>query len=165
MSQSSTTRPPFDAIVTEHGAVVMRVCRALLHHADAQDAWSETFLAALRAYPDLRPNSNVRGWLVTIAHRKAIDQIRKNTKAPSPRADVPELAISDAAPGGGDDALRAALDRLPPKQRGAVIYRYLADLSYADVAAVLESNEAAARRSAADGIAKLRATYVKGTTR
>src|SRR5881392_1011107 len=145
MSQSSpnpSARQPFDEIVTAHGAVVMRVCRALLHHADAQDAWSETFLAALRAYPDLRPNSNVRGWLVTIAQRKAIDQIRKNTRAPRPRGDLPEIPVSDDERGAGDHDLRAALDRLPPKQRGAVIYRYLGDLSYADVAVVLDSNEA-----------------------
>ena len=57
------------------------------------------------------------------------------------------------------------LDALPTKQRAAVIYRYLADLPYAEVAALLESSEVAARRSAADGIAKLRRTYVKGTTR
>jgi DNA-directed RNA polymerase specialized sigma24 family protein len=55
--------------------------------------------------------------------------------------------------------LRNALAALPPKQRSAVVYRYLADLSYGDVAALLGSNEAAARRNAADGIAKLRATY------
>ena len=70
------TLPPFDEVVTEHGQVVLRVCRALLGPVDADDAWSETFLAALRAYPDLRDDSNVRGWLVTIAHRKAIDQLR-----------------------------------------------------------------------------------------
>ena len=61
-----------------------------------------------------------------------------------------------------DDELRAALDALPPKQRGAVVYRYLADLSYAEIGDLLDSNEAAARRSAADGIATLRSTYLKG---
>src|SRR5437868_4310446 len=81
---------PFEEIVVEHGPVVMRVCRALLGPADADDAWSETFLAALRAYPDLRPGSNVRGWLVTIAHRKAIDQIRTRSRAAVPAADLPE---------------------------------------------------------------------------
>ncbi|MCC6382152.1 MAG: sigma-70 family RNA polymerase sigma factor, partial [Dehalococcoidia bacterium] len=71
------TLPPFEAIVSAHGATVMRVCRALLGPEAAEDAWSETFLAALRAYPRLRPNSNIRGWLVTIAHRKAIDEARR----------------------------------------------------------------------------------------
>ncbi len=144
--------------------MVLRVCRALLGPEDAQDAWSETFLAALRAYPDLRPDSNVRGWLVTIAHNKAIDQIRARERSARPTADVPETPVHDAG-ATADDDLRAALDALPTKQRGAVIYRYLADLPYPEVAALRESSEAAARRSAADGIAKLRATYVKGTTR
>src|SRR5690606_33992095 len=44
---------PFEQAVTDHGAVVLRVCRATLGPADADDAWSETFLAALRASPDL----------------------------------------------------------------------------------------------------------------
>ena len=61
-----------------------------------------------------------------------------------------------------DTELRAALDALPTKQRGAVIYHYLAGLPYAEVGSILETSEAAARRSAADGIANLRKTYKKG---
>lgn len=154
---------PFEEIVAEHGPVVMRVCSALLGPVDAQDAWSETFLSALRAYPDLRPGSSVRGWLVTIAHNKAIDQIRAAGRAPRPTGRLPEVPTGDGRVEPGDDGLRAALDALAPKQRGAVIYRYLADLSYAEVAALLDSSESAARRSAADGIATLRRTYTKGT--
>ena len=154
---------PFEEIVAEHGPVVLRVCRALLGPDEAQDAWSETFLSALRAYADLRPDSNVRGWLVTIAHHKAVDSIRRAGRAPVPAGRVPDVAGVHDPPDPGDDGLHAALQALPPKQRGAVVYRYLADLSYSDVAALLESSEAAARRSAADGIAALRRTYSKGT--
>lgn len=153
---------PFDEIVAEHGTVVMRVVRALLGPDDAQDAWSETFLAALRAYPDLRPDSNVRGWLVTIAHHKAIDVIRKTNRSPLPTDPLPERPSEDDIPE-PDGHLRTALDALPTKQRSAVIYRYLADLPYAEIGALLDSSETAARRSAADGIAKLRQTYSKGT--
>jgi len=153
---------PFDEVVEQHGAVVMRVCRALLGPDDAQDAWSDTFLAALRAYPDLRPDSNVRGWLVTIAHHKAVDVIRKRERSARPTGSLPDVPVEDPLPEPGGD-LRDAIDALPEKQRGAVIYRYLADLSYSDIAALLETSESAARRSAADGIAKLRTTYPKGT--
>jgi RNA polymerase sigma factor (sigma-70 family) len=145
---------------------VLRVCQALLGPVDAQDAWSETFIAALRAYPDLRPDSNVRGWLVTIAHNKAIDQIRKRNRTPLPTEHLAEIADATAPTTTGetgDDALRAALDALPPKQRGAVIYHYLADLPYAEVGALLGTSEAAARRSAADGIANLRTKFAKGS--
>jgi RNA polymerase sigma factor (sigma-70 family) len=147
---------PFEQIVAEHGALVLRVCRGMLSRADADDAWSETFLSALRAYPDLRPDSNVRGWLVTIAHRKAIDQIRRTNRAPIPRDVLPEQVALVPSPDETDEALMAALHALPAKQRGAVVHRYLADLAYRDIAELLECSEAAARRSAADGIAALR---------
>jgi RNA polymerase sigma factor (sigma-70 family) len=156
---------PFEEIVAEHGPVVMRVCRALLRPTDAEDAWSDTFLAAMRGYPDLRPGSNIRGWLVTIAHRKAIDIVRKASRAAYPTADPPDVRSTVGIPDAAAGDVRAALDSLPPKQRGAVIYHYLADLPYAEVGALLETSEAAARRSAADGIAKLRAMYPKGITR
>jgi RNA polymerase sigma factor (sigma-70 family) len=151
-------RLPFEQIVTEHGPAVMRVCRALLGAADAQDAWSETFMSALKAYPRLRPDSNVRGWLVTIAQRKAIDALRAAARAPLACADAESSeAVAPAGAARGDDpALRRAVDALPPMQRGAVIHRYLGDLPYADVALLLGCSEAAARRSASDGIASLR---------
>jgi RNA polymerase sigma factor (sigma-70 family) len=157
------TAQPFEEVVEEHGPVVMRVCRALLGPADADDAWSETFIAALRAYPRLRPGSNVRGWLVTIAHRKAIDHLRAKARAPVLVGELPERpTIDDVVE--RDDDLWGALEALPLKQRSAVAYHYLAGLPYADVGALLDSNEAAARRAAADGIATLR-KHTRGTPR
>jgi RNA polymerase sigma factor (sigma-70 family) len=153
---------PFEAIVAEHGQVVMRVCRGLLGPVEADDAWSETFLAALRTYPELRPGSNVRGWLVTIAHNKAIDQIRTRQRVAVPAGELSEsLTGEDPGPEPADTELHGALAGLPPKQRAAVVYRYLADLPYAEVAGLLECSQAAARRSAADGIARLRRHYGK----
>jgi RNA polymerase sigma factor (sigma-70 family) len=146
-------RVPFEDVVTRHGPTVMRVCRAVVGGADAEDAWSETFLAALRAYPDLPPAANVEAWLVTIAHRKAIDQHRTRARRPVPVAALPERATVDAGP---DAALWAALAALPPGQRQAVAYHHLGGLPYREVAAILGNSEAAARRAAADGVAALR---------
>lgn len=146
---------PFEQVVRDHGDVVWRVCRALLGPADADDAWQETFLAALAAYPRLRLDSNVRGWLVTIAHRKALDRLRAAGRQAIPTASPLDRPVVADLPS-PDDELTAALASLAPKQRAAVVARYIADLSYADVAALLDSTEAAARRSAADGIARLR---------
>jgi RNA polymerase sigma factor (sigma-70 family) len=157
------TLRPFDEIVAEHGPVVMRVCRALLSPADAEDAWSETFLAALRAYPQLRPDSNVRGWLATIAHHKAIDVLRSQQRTARPTERLPEAGAGGAPPEPTDEDLRTALVGLPDKQRRAVVHRYLADLSYAEIGVLLDSSEVAARRSAADGIASLRRTYPRRT--
>src|SRR5271156_358432 len=83
-------KQPFEAVVARHGATVLRVCRAILGLADADDAWSETFLAALKAYPELPDDANVEAWLVTIAHRKAIDVTRAVARRAVPVGDVPE---------------------------------------------------------------------------
>jgi len=149
---------PFDEVLAEHGAVVMRVCQALLGPTDAEDAWAETFLAALRAYPTLRPDSNVRGWLVTIAYRKSIDQLRSIARAPTPTGEVPDDVAGGEIPLPNDE-LWAAVGALPPKQRSAVVYRYVAGLPYAEIAAQEGTSAAAARRRAADGIAHLRQHY------
>lgn len=158
--------PPFDQVVAEHGDVVLRVCRAVLGPHDADDAWSETFLSALRAYPDLRPDSDVRAWLVTIAHRKAIDLTRATARRVPAGRPAPALTTT-LAPSAvdADTDLWDALAALPPKQRQAVAYHHVAGLPYAEVATLIDSSPAAARRSAADGIARLRSTYPKRSPR
>lgn len=150
--------PPFEQAVADHGEVVFRVCRAVVGPEAAQDAWSETFLAALRAYPRLRADSNIRGWLVTIAHRKAVDQQRSAARAPVPVDPPPEPGVNGTrqSPVDRDPELWDAVAQLAPKQRAAVAYRYLADMPYADIAELVGASEPAARRSAADGIAVLR---------
>ena len=147
------TRPRGDA----------RAAEPLLGPTDADDAWSETFIAALRAYPRLRPDSNVRAWLVTIAHRKAIDHLRAMARAPVPVDELPELEVVDDLIVERDEDLWGALQALPFKQRGAVAYHHLAGLPYAEVGVLLDSSETAARRAAADGIANLR-KHTRGTS-
>lgn len=150
---------PFEQVVQRHGATVLRVCRAVLGAADADDAWSETFLSALRAWPSLDPAANVQAWLVTIAHRKSIDVLRATQRRAVPVAELPDAAVT---PVGRDLDLWSALARLPDKQRHAVALHHLGGLPYDEVAAALGGTAAAARRAGADGIATLRRTY--GTT-
>lgn len=150
---------PFEEIVAQHGPTVLRVCRAIVGYHEAEDAWSETFLAALRAYPDLDPGANVEAWLVTIAKRKAIDAHRATRRRPEPVAELPEKPGRDARPAEGDDELWSALKSLPVKQREALAYHHLAGMPYAQVATILGNSEAAARRAAADGLKTLRTIY------
>jgi RNA polymerase sigma factor (sigma-70 family) len=147
---------PFEQVVSEHGSMVLRVCRAVAGRELADDAWSETFLAALRAYPELDPGANIEAWLVTIARRKAIDQLRARAKSPL----AMEEALDHPAPNGAPDFdLWDAVRALPLKQREAVAYHYVAGLPYVEVGRILGNNEVAARRAAADGIKTLRVTY------
>jgi RNA polymerase sigma factor (sigma-70 family) len=154
----------FEALVADHGATVLRVCLAVLGPADADDAWSETFLSALKAYPELPADANEEAWLVTIAHRKAIDVVRAANRRPLPVDELPEPAAPPSADSPDLD-LVAALEQLPPRQRQAVAYHYLAGRPYREIAAIVGGTADAARRAAADGIAALRRTYPKLTSR
>ncbi len=149
--------------MTDYGQVVLRVCRALLPIHDAEDAAADAFLAALEAYPRLRPDSDLKAWLVTIAHRKAVDILRRRSRHAVPVPELPEPsrgAASAAEPALPEEQLWIAVRDLPSKQRHAVVYHYVADLAYADVAAIMGTSEAAARRNAADGIRALRRRYL-----
>jgi RNA polymerase sigma factor (sigma-70 family) len=153
---------PFEQVVAEYGPMVLRVCRAVLGPTDAEDAWSETFLSALKAYPDLPADANIEAWLVTIAHRKAIDVTRAGKRTPVPVEEVPERESTTATV---DGDLWDAVAKLPDKQRAAVAYHYLAGLPYAEVARITGGTTDAARRAAADGVKALRATTEREGTR
>lgn len=156
---------PFEQIVADYGPVVLRVCRAVLGPDEAEDAWSETFLAALKAYPRLAGDANVEAWLVTIAHRKAIDAIRAAARRPVAVGSVPDRPAHRGRPEDWDGDLWGALAALPPRQRMAVAYHYLAGLPYAQIAEITGRSTDAVRRAAADGIAALRASYLAPESR
>jgi RNA polymerase sigma factor (sigma-70 family) len=152
-------KQPFEKVVEQHGGTVLRVCRVILGQHDAEDAWSETFLAALRAYPELPADANAEAWLVTIARRKAIDVLRVRKRQPAPVGEIPEAPTSLGVPGADDGDLWQAVAALPDKQRQAVAYHYVAGLAYAEIADILGGTTDAARRAAADGVKNLRRSY------
>jgi len=155
---------PFEQIVTEHGPTVLRVCRAMLGPVDAEDAWAETFLAALKAYPGLAEDANVEAWLVTIAHRKAVDSLRARARRPVAVGQLPERPSRSGRPEDWDGDLWAALAALPDRQRAAVGYHYLAGLPYKEIASIIGGSTDSVRRAAADGIRNLRQTYALATS-
>ena len=145
---------PFQRVLDEHAASLLRFCVASAGPVDGEDVFQESVVAALRAYPGLRHTGNLRGWLLAIAHNKAIDHHRARARRPVP---VPELAEPAAeTPDRPDEDLWRAVAGLPPKQRGAVLLRFVGDLSHREIAAALGSSEEAARRALADGLTKLR---------
>jgi RNA polymerase sigma factor (sigma-70 family) len=141
--------PPFEVFYAEHRDPVFAHLRRLLGDA-AEDAFQETFLRALRAYPTLRHGRHLRAWVFTIATRIAIDETRKRR----PRAELPELATEDGLPPHAE--LGPLTDGLPPKERAAVVLRYGFDLPYDEIAAALGSSEDAARQAASAGVRRLR---------
>ena len=148
------TLPPFQAFLDAHVEGIHRLLVALVGPQEADDVLQETLIAALRAYPRLRPGSNLRAWGMAIARNKAIDAARARGRRPVPVAaldDVP--APMEESP---DGEVWSVVRLLPEKQRTAVALRYAADLRHREVALAMGVSEEAARRSVSDGLRRLR---------
>jgi RNA polymerase sigma factor (sigma-70 family) len=154
--------PPFQRFLDGQRDDVLRFLIASLGRHDADDAFQETFLSALRAYPRLRPDSNLRAWVLTIAHRKAMDVHRARRRNPVPVAEIHDAAAGSTpapAPPRSPDEHWERVRTLPDRQREVLTLRYAADLTHAEIAAALECSEEAARRAAADGLKTLRKEF------
>jgi RNA polymerase sigma factor (sigma-70 family) len=157
---SQVKLPPFQALLDAHGRDVHRFLIATVGRVDADDCYQETWLAALRAYPRLRDASNLRSWVFTIAHRKAIDQIRSRarTAVPVGAAEALESGAGSAEPA-LPDGVWSHVAQLPDKQRTALALRFVTDAAYAEIAAVMRTSEEAARRNVHEGLKRLRKGY------
>ena len=147
--------PPFQALLQEHRADVYRFLVATAGPSEADDAFQETWIAALRAYPRLRRADNLRAWLFRIAQNKSIDAHRARGRRAVPVAAVTESA-SPPPPEDDDPAVWGSLRGLPAKQRTAVFCRTVLGMPYAELAALLESSEEAARRNVHEGLKRMR---------
>jgi RNA polymerase sigma factor (sigma-70 family) len=146
--------PPFQAFLDSHRADVYRFLVAAVGPVEADDCFQETFMSALRSYNRLRPDSNLRAWVLTIAHRKALDHFRAKGRRAVPVEELPEIPVPPAPD--GEPELWQAVRKLPPKQRAAVLHRYVNDLAYADIATIVGCSEDAARQNVRAGLARLR---------
>ena len=151
--------PPFQAFLDAHRDDVYGFLVAAAGPDQADDCFQETFVSALRAYPRLRRGSNLRAWILTIAHRKALDAHRSRARRPLPVADVPERAAASNPSPAGDAELWEAVRELPPKQRAAVVHRYVNDLPYRQIGEVMGCSDEAARRSVHEGLKRLREVW------
>ncbi len=155
----SRALPPFQRFLDAHRDPVWRFLVSSVGATEAEDCFQETFISALRAYPRLRPDSNLRAWVLTIAHRKALDAHRARARRALPVAQVERHephGSAAPAPDQADDALWQAVGALPSRQRSAVVLRFVADLPHREIAAAIGCSEEAARRSLHEGLAKLR---------
>ena len=145
--------PPFTTFVEEHRTAVWGYLCATAGPASAPDLLQDTLLSALRAYPSLKDGSNLRSWLLSVAHSRVVDGARARARRPEVLGDVPERATTNADT---DDALWKAVAGLPDKQRHAVVLRFVGDLPYAEIGALCETSEAAARQNVRAGVLRLR---------
>lgn len=154
-STAAANLPPFERVVELHGPAVLRFCVAQVGAGRAEDCFQETMLSALRAYDAVRDASAIRPWLFSIAARKAADAHRARARAPEPVEDIASLGDTEEI-ALRDDALWARVRALPDKQRQAVTLRFAGDLTHGDIAVVMQTSEAAARRNVFEGLNRLR---------
>ena len=121
---------------------------------EVDDAFQETFLSALRAYPELRNGTNLRSWVLTIAYRKAMDSHRSRSRRAVPTDDLPEQPSRRSH--AEDHALWDLVRALPEKQRAAVVHRYAVGLPYKEIGAILDCTEEAARQNVREGLKKMK---------
>jgi RNA polymerase sigma factor (sigma-70 family) len=156
---SAVRLPPFQSVLGAHGRDVHRFLIASVGPVDADDCYQETWIAALRAYPELRNASNLRSWVLTIAHRKAIDHTRSRARRPVPVGEPDAGAAEQPADATLDGEIWSSVAGLPDKQRTALALRFVADAAYAEIAAVMDTSEEAARRNVHEGLKRLRKEY------
>ncbi len=154
--------PPFQRLVDEHWRDVARLAHALAGPIDGDDVAQQAWTQALAAYPRLGSARNLRGWLLTITTRCAMDSFRARARRAVPvggPGGIPERAGhgGDLIEGLPDDAVWTAVRELPKRQRTAVALRYVLDLDHAEIAGQLSTTPAATRRLVSDGLAALRA--------
>jgi len=142
--------PPFERFYAEHSEEVFGVLIRRVGRQQAEDAFQETFLRALRAYPALRHGDHLRAWVLTIARNVAIDAFRRER----PTAELEEPAELPQRPAYAE--LEHLTAQLPPTERAAVVLRYAYDMPYAAIGAALGSSEDAARQAASAGVRRLR---------
>ncbi|MEO6059230.1 MAG: RNA polymerase sigma factor [Candidatus Limnocylindria bacterium] len=154
---SSVHLPPFQSLIDDHAAELYRFLAASVGPTDAEDCLQETLLSALRAYPRLRHAEHLRAWLYTIAQRKATDLLRSRGRRPTSDLDgVAPERLASPVPALPDDGLWGSVRALPPKQRAALVHRFVFDLAYAQIAERMGVSQEAARQNVSAGLRRLR---------
>ena len=115
-------------------------------------------MRAYQAFPKLRPDSNHRAWLYKIATNRAFTKLRRAKLQHEKFALLKESSQAQtnlSAPENNGAELRAAIERLSPKQRACVTLRYFNDLDYAEIAAIVGCSAVSARSNVSQALRQL----------
>jgi RNA polymerase sigma-70 factor, ECF subfamily len=162
---------PFEQLMQRHEREIMRyLLRVSGNRADAADLFQETWLRAYRAYPGLKPESDVRPWLYAIAlnlsRNRARDGARRTRVIVAEDKEIPAANRGgkvDYAPNENDGYvtvhLRELVSGLPARQREALYLRYFAGLDYAGIAAAMRCSQDNARANVSQAMKKIKSMW------
>jgi RNA polymerase sigma factor (sigma-70 family) len=127
--------------------------------AEAEDLASQTFLTALEAFPRFREQGRTAAWLFTIARNKIVDSYRRRSASPLPDDEDSAVFADDPNPGWDAEFLlsvRMRISALPEEEQELIRLRFVADLSFSEIAALLGKREDAIKKSLYRLIARVR---------
>ena len=136
----------FEQLVVAYRDQVFRLAlRMCGNEADADEVAQEAFLSAWKALPNFRGDSQFSTWLYQLTSHAAIDLMRRK-KRQIAAEDITEVSAPDPAPGPQQQAeqsetrqaVRDAMAQLSPEYRQIVVLRFLQELSYEEIGAVLK---------------------------
>jgi RNA polymerase sigma-70 factor, ECF subfamily len=149
---STVALPPFWSLVETHGDELLAHARRMTDDQSAEDVLQDALLRALRAYPKLRHADHLRAWLYRVTTTTALDLHRRRRRE-LPTADPPAPAVEADY---DDGAFESLIAPLAPSARDALRLRFVEDLEYDRIAAVLGTSPEAARQRVSTAVRTLR---------
>ena len=153
----------FDELIERHRRQVYQVCyRFVNNHEDASDLAQDAFLRAYRALHTFKGNSAFSTWLYRVAVNVCLNRVAEKRAATEPidqrehedvRGELPDRGVlrrEEAA------TIRAAIARLPKKQRATMILRMYHELPHEQIAAILGSSVGAVKANFFHALANLK---------
>jgi RNA polymerase sigma-70 factor (ECF subfamily) len=154
--------PPFEETMQRYEREIMRfLLRTTRDREDSLDLFQETWLRAYRAYSKLDGADGIRPWLYRIATNLCLNRVRDRARRTRVIVDdeLPETHVAHAVSDGQDGViqLKAAIGRLPRKQREALLMRKFGGLEYDEIGAALGCSNDAARADVYQAVKKIKA--------
>jgi RNA polymerase sigma-70 factor (ECF subfamily) len=160
---ASGSRDAFDAIVERHQRAIYQLCyRFVGRHEEANDLAQDVFLRAYRGMKQFKGGAALRTWLYRIginvclnrvaSRRPAIEPLDEHRGVRDPGADPASLLLGAER----TERVRAAIRRLPPKQRATLVLRVYQELSHREIAVILGGTEGAVKANFFHALRNLR---------
>jgi RNA polymerase sigma-70 factor (ECF subfamily) len=148
---AQTDAQAFGALYDRYIQRVYRYCFYRTSHAsDAEDLTAQIFLAALEGLPRYRQDGHFGGWLFSIARRKVADYHRRAAHVPLDEAILPPIHADlsvDVEKSQRRERLSRLIHELADDERDLIHLRYVAELSFAEIARILQKKEEAVKKS------------------
>jgi len=150
-----------EVLYTQHGPAILRYLHRLVGPKMAEDVLQDTFVQAVNHADRLDGVASSKAWLFKVAKNMAINHLRKKNEPVDVAWD--SLAQSPSQEDGRLEPMRRAIQKLSPDHRETVLLRWYDELSYEEIAQVLQIPLGTVRSRLHHSLQKLRQRIDKAT--